>query len=118
MTIEKDSNDAESYASYNPYTLNNMSDAGSDAGLSTTDSVSFRKLGSLTSKAKAMGRLDSVNNHHKTTLGGVQKVKELMDVSVISSFIQYPEDMCVEDPMYQEIELKRKLIVKLISFCL
>ncbi|KAI8579300.1 hypothetical protein K450DRAFT_242556 [Umbelopsis ramanniana AG] len=52
-----------------------MSEAGSEAALSTTDSVSSRRLGSLTSKTKAFGRLDSVNNHHKTTLGGVQKMR-------------------------------------------
>ena len=74
MTIEKESIEAEVYAPYNPYELDNMSDAGSEAALSTTDSVSSRRLGSLASNTKAFGRLDSVNNHHKTTLGGVQKV--------------------------------------------
>ncbi|KAI9284953.1 RNA polymerase III RPC4-domain-containing protein [Umbelopsis sp. AD052] len=75
MTIEKESTDADVYAPYNPYEMDNMSEAGSETALSTTDSVSSRRLGSLASKTKAIGRLDSVNNHHKTTLGGVQKMR-------------------------------------------
>ncbi|CAO3693609.1 unnamed protein product [Umbelopsis ramanniana] len=41
MTIEKESTEAEVYAPYNPYELDDMSDAGSEAALSTTDSTTL-----------------------------------------------------------------------------
>jgi hypothetical protein len=75
MTIEKGSNEGEQYETYNPYLLDNNLDKELTLSIAPSEPVQPRKLGSLTQKPKAIGRLASINDHHRTTLGGVKKVR-------------------------------------------
>ncbi|GAB5589647.1 hypothetical protein Unana1_04547 [Umbelopsis nana] len=75
MTIEKGSNEGEQYETYNPYLLNSNLDKELTPSIAPSELVQPRKLGSLTQKPKAIGRLASINDHHRTTLGGVKKTK-------------------------------------------
>jgi hypothetical protein len=74
MTIEQDSNEVETYQTYNPYLLDNIFKNEVEPEPAPSTPVSSRKLGSLAQRSRGFGRLDSVNDHHKTTLGGVKKV--------------------------------------------
>lgn len=74
MTVEEDGKLEPQYKSFNPYKLEAEQDSQRETVLPVSQAITSRTIGSLKQNGKSFGRLQSVNDHHKTTLGGVKKV--------------------------------------------
>ncbi|KAJ2961684.1 hypothetical protein NQZ79_g2969 [Umbelopsis isabellina] len=75
MTVEEDGKLEPQYKSFNPYKLEAEQDSQRETVLPVSQAITSRTIGSLKQNGKSFGRLQSVNDHHKTTLGGVKKMK-------------------------------------------
>jgi hypothetical protein len=74
MTIEEESKSQPQYKTFNPYKLDIEHEAQRETISPVSQTIPSRTLGSLKQNGKGFGRLQSVNDHHKTTLGGVKRV--------------------------------------------
>ncbi|KAM3581677.1 hypothetical protein VKS41_005840 [Umbelopsis sp. WA50703] len=75
MTIEEESKSQPQYKTFNPYKLDIEHEAQRETISPVSQTIPSRTLGSLKQNGKGFGRLQSVNDHHKTTLGGVKRMK-------------------------------------------
>lgn len=76
MTVEEDAKLESQYKTYNPYKVETERDSQPEAVLTVSQAIPSQTIGSLKQNGKSFGRLQSINDHHKTTLGGVKKVRD------------------------------------------